>query len=351
MKCLTTVLSLFFVLLFAICAQAATFMADTFSYPDGQLTDSFLNPPTNTLPGANVSGGRWVAHAGADDVDNVDILNGAAELLASGREDVNQILGRTMTAGETWYYAAQVTVNDQRSNPNTVSINDEYFIHFKDSGFGFRARTWILDPNVASSTKFTLGISSGASDPANAWGTDLDFGTQYTLVAEYDFDSGDVRLWVDPANINSTSIVGPNLNANNSMNGIEALALRQDFIGGSAANNQILVDNVSAGDNFADVLAALGTDVNPLADADFDNDDDVDADDLALWQMAFGGPATAITGDANGDGAADGGDFLIWQRQFTGPPMLGASQVPEPLSITLLGLAMIVGSPFVRVRI
>jgi hypothetical protein len=63
-------------------------------------------------------------------------------------------------------------------------------------------------------------------------------------------------------------------------------------------------------------------------DADFDDDMDVDGDDLADWVATFGGAATGTTGDANGDGLADGADFLEWQQQFTGPAM--ASAVPEP---------------------
>jgi hypothetical protein len=59
---------------------------------------------------------------------------------------------------------------------------------------------------------------------------------------------------------------------------------------------------------------------------DFDQDGDVDADDLATWQTGY-----AV-------GSYDGGDFLLWQRSYTGPGALAtASAVPEPSSL-LLGL-------------
>jgi hypothetical protein len=47
--------------------------------------------------------------------------------------------------------------------------------------------------------------------------------------------------------------------------------------------------------------------------ADFDNDGDVDGDDLTVFKTAYGQTDAA---DANGDGISDGRDFLIWQRTF-----------------------------------
>lgn len=72
--------------------------------------------------------------------------------------------------------------------------------------------------------------------------------------------------------------------------------------------------------------------------ADFNDDGFVDGADLTLWKGAFG--STAM-GDANNDSVTDGADFLVWQREFTGPaaaPAVGA--VPEPASLTLLGVAL-----------
>ncbi len=68
--------------------------------------------------------------------------------------------------------------------------------------------------------------------------------------------------------------------------------------------------------------------------ADFDQDGDVDGDDLAQWEGDFGGPGS----DADGDGDSDGKDFLTWQQQFgSGISSPAASQaVPEPTAIALL---------------
>ena len=70
-------------------------------------------------------------------------------------------------------------------------------------------------------------------------------------------------------------------------------------------------------------------------DADFNDDGDVDATDLATWEAAFGGAATAATGDADGNGVADGADFLLWQRQYTGS-VSAVGAVPEPTAVALL---------------
>ena len=68
---------------------------------------------------------------------------------------------------------------------------------------------------------------------------------------------------------------------------------------------------------------------------DFDDDGNVDGDDLNFWKGAFG--QTAI-GDADNDGDSDGKDFLLWQRNFgTGAPSAAAAgAVPEPASLALL---------------
>ncbi len=68
---------------------------------------------------------------------------------------------------------------------------------------------------------------------------------------------------------------------------------------------------------------------------DFDNDGDVDGDDLAIWQAGYGLNAN---GDADGDGDSDGRDFLTWQRQFSTGPFTGLSamiSVPEPTSLVM----------------
>ncbi len=71
------------------------------------------------------------------------------------------------------------------------------------------------------------------------------------------------------------------------------------------------------------------------APADFDDDGDIDGDDLAQWKGDFG-----INGDsdADDDGDSDGADLLAWQRQFSENLGLTTSSeaVPEPTTFLLL---------------
>jgi hypothetical protein len=74
--------------------------------------------------------------------------------------------------------------------------------------------------------------------------------------------------------------------------------------------------------------------VSPAFTADFDEDGDVDGDDLDQWQGDFG--ANDLS-DADDDGDSDGHDFLVWQQQLgSGVPSIGASAVvPEPATLAM----------------
>ncbi len=92
--------------------------------------------------------------------------------------------------------------------------------------------------------------------------------------------------------------------------------------------------NVDAAEFF---LLSLGSSY----EADFDNDGDVDADDMQAWRDAFGLNAG---GDADGDNDTDLADLLMLQAQYgSGPQGVSASlvAVPEPASLALLLTALL----------
>ena len=85
-------------------------------------------------------------------------------------------------------------------------------------------------------------------------------------------------------------------------------------------------------------------------DADFNDDGDVDGDDLAIWSTNYGdATATQPIGDASGDGTIDGTDFLIWQREVTSTPPVAVA-VPEPLGLAAIMMAIATLAPAVAGR-
>jgi hypothetical protein len=85
--------------------------------------------------------------------------------------------------------------------------------------------------------------------------------------------------------------------------------------------------------------------VSPAFTADFDEDGDVDGEDLVQWQGDFG--ANDLS-DADDDGDSDGADFLAWQRQL-GSGVLAAPvihAVPEPggAALALVTLGGVIGA-------
>ena len=231
--------------------DAAIFFGDQFNYPNGELT---INDGT----GDDVSGGVWVPHSGQTFNDNIDVVNGQADLRNSGSEDAKRVVpgGAFMDAGDKWHFAALVTVNDLRSDPSTQNINNDYFMHFMDNGFGFRTRVFLDNPSTGlGGAGFRFGLSATSGSQTQVWGSDLSFGTQYTIVGSYDFDSGASELWVNPVDETSTKLVESTTVGPGTF--VDALSLRQDFITGGVPNNQVLIDAVGVGDGFADAIAGL----------------------------------------------------------------------------------------------
>jgi hypothetical protein len=245
-------------------AEAALFFSDHFNYANGDLTDVDKAPGAPVVPGDNVSGGLWNDHSGASQAETITVINGQAELITSGSEDANRSIadpvGGAQTSG-TWYYSALVTVNDIRETPGTTAILNEYFIHFKDSGNNFRSRVYVGNPSTGTGgAGFRFGLSATSGGQTDVWGTDLAFGTQYAILASYNFDTGASELWVDPINAASTSIVSAAPDVVGPGTFTSALGLRQVFISGTPANppnTRILIDAVAMGDSFASVLAAI----------------------------------------------------------------------------------------------
>ena len=79
--------------------------------------------------------------------------------------------------------------------------------------------------------------------------------------------------------------------------------------------------------------------VDPLA-SDFDEDGEVDGDDLTRWRTNFGAGTTHLQGDADGDLDVDGRDFLVWQSQLGSATSIATTApLPEPGALALMLVA------------
>ncbi|MBA4106901.1 MAG: hypothetical protein C0485_14210 [Pirellula sp.] len=97
-----------------------------------------------------------------------------------------------------------------------------------------------------------------------------------------------------------------------------------------------------------DDIAASQFLYGPALQSDFDHDNVVDGDDLAIWKTGFGATVgvSPTTGDADHNGQIDGADFLVWQLEShsgVGAAMALAS-VPEGSTLTLALIAMSIAS-------
>lgn len=207
----------------AAAAQADVLVYETFSYPDGNL----------------VGNGGWTAHSGAGNLP-IQVISGMAQVVqpASGSaEDVN-VAFAPLAAGGTYYAGFDVT--------NTGSDANVYFAHFLLGTSTFRSRVFITP---LAGNDFTFGLSDTAT-VNQVWPTGFAFGSTNRLIISYDFDSGDARLWINPIDMTSPSL----LVSGGAGTAVSAFALRQ-ATGGSTQ----MIDNVIVATTFGEAVPAPGT--------------------------------------------------------------------------------------------
>lgn len=212
-------------------AFGTVFWNETFSYPDGGLT---------ATSGDDVSGGNWVNHSGTGTF--IQAVSGQA-VLAQGsgsREDANRSVP-AMGAGDTYYAGFDVTVT------GSAAATTVYFAHFMSSSSTFNGRAYVAPPTGGGD--YTFGLS-GTSTLGSTWATDFSYGSTHRIVIEYDFDSGDSRLWVDAANIGDTALSFDGAFSD----AINAFGLRQ-----AGGNTGQIIDNLVLGTTFAEVVPEPAT--------------------------------------------------------------------------------------------
>lgn len=82
----------------------------------------------------------------------------------------------------------------------------------------------------------------------------------------------------------------------------------------------------------------IAPDAAPLLAGDYDLDGDVDPDDSAVWQAAYGSTGFSLA-DGTRDGRVDAADYTVWRDAFEG----NAASVPEPSAavVAIAGVAVV----------
>lgn len=180
-------------------------------------------------------------------------------------------------------------------------------------------------------TEVDLQVGIGLDDGVAGGSTGLELGASLPVIADgqwhlYEWNLDDADQWTNFSGGNG-AIGGPNAY-------VDSVFI---YAGASTTGDTLTMFLDAVAYNPHGSLASLSP---PSYAADFDGDNDVDDDDLAIyWTANFGsGPAA----DADGDDDSDGADFLIWQQEFGAgveSPLVRA--VPEPAGFALSGVLLL----------
>jgi len=204
--------------------------SDDFTYADGSL----------------VGNGTWFNHSGnAGDL----LVESGQAVVQHGIPSEDATLPFVGSGTGDLYYAFDFSIDDLGAP--YVGTDFEYFAHFKDDGFGFRARFDVQAPQGAGD--YTVGISSTSSTADVTWPADLAYGVVYRVIARYNQDMNIAQMWIDATLDSDLSITGTDQADPGTV--ITGFALRQSD---SAENETIRVDNLIIADDCADVFGGCG---------------------------------------------------------------------------------------------
>jgi endonuclease/exonuclease/phosphatase family metal-dependent hydrolase len=222
-KVITSCILLF---LSAILADAVVIFSDSFTYPDGALT--------------NVAAGVWIEHSAGTPLQ---VISGQAQISSSLSEDVHAALTNQpyTTGGGTTLYAS-FTV----SFTSLPTAGGSYFANFNSSG-SFRCLVWASTVNaVAGSFRLGVGNTTAATAASGQLPTDLALNTPYTIVIRCNVGMGQSTLWLNPASEADVSVSASDTTTAVS---ISNFSLRQ-----ASGEGTLRLDNLIIGTSFSDVV-------------------------------------------------------------------------------------------------
>jgi hypothetical protein len=231
--------TLFDVLMLAAGSASATvLLSEGFTYPNGNLTPN----------------GGWASFSGTIPID-IQVSAGRAVVdHNNSADDARGFPAQLLT--DSTYACFDVIVPPFAGPPRPT-----YFAMLKDAGTSnFVSRVYVL-PFQGPGGGITFGIShssTSATVGVTAWTAPITAGQRYNIVINYNPVLHTSRMWVDPVNESSPSVV--DINANIAALAVSTFALRQSA-GASTLPPpyvttgtiiQVSVDNLGVGSNFQD---------------------------------------------------------------------------------------------------
>jgi len=202
----------------SVCSLSAaiTPFSESFSYPNGNL----------------VGNGTWATHSGT--ALPVQVTSGAIILAqgAGGREDVNRSFG-ALAADDVIFASFTFSVT------GGPAVTSTYFAHFRSTS-DFRSRIYV---SAITGGDYTLAFGHDQVEETST--TVLTYGTTYTAVTYFDFNTGEAVLWINPTSTLSPAIFTSFI----STTAITSFAFRQ-----GPGNTTQTIDNLIVGTSFASVI-------------------------------------------------------------------------------------------------
>ena len=215
-----------------VAARAEVVLDESFSYDDGPIVVQAAD--------------TWKNHSGTS--EQAEVADGQLVLTQANSEDFHAKLagGPYMkSSGGTMYASFDVEFTELPSGDGS------YFAHFRDDGFGYRARI-IAQATGAEGGAFRIGVTSKGKASTAVVDNDLHLDTVYKVVVAMSLADASTTLWIDPEEDASGGVTTTD---NGSAVDVTGFAFRQ------AKNiGAMLVDNLIVGTSLSDVTDGGGGD-------------------------------------------------------------------------------------------
>ena len=162
-----------------VSARSEVALEESFDYVDGSIVV--------------LAADTWKNHSGGS--EQTEVVDGQLELTQANSEDFHaKLVGGPFkkNSGGTMYASFDVEFTALPSGGGS------YFAHFRDDGFGYRARV-IAQTTGAEGGAFRIGVASKGKASTAVVDNDLQLDTVYKVVIAMSLADASTTLWIDPS--------------------------------------------------------------------------------------------------------------------------------------------------------